>query len=111
MRTHINAVAFREGDIWVIQGIEYDIVAHADDVAKLTHAFTRAVLANIAVGKQLGKTALEGIGPAPARFREVFELAEFEIRPVHVSRHGGPSVAVRLIPAERDSELGTPLGV
>ena len=38
----INAVAFKEGNAWVIQGIEYDIVTHAYDVTKLQQAFMRA---------------------------------------------------------------------
>jgi hypothetical protein len=30
-QTHINAIAFKEGEIRVAQGIEYDIVAHTND--------------------------------------------------------------------------------
>ena len=93
-QVHINAIAFKEGDAWVVQGIEYDIVAHAYDVAKLPDAFTRAVLENIVITEHLGRRALEGIKPAPDRFREMYEHAETEMRSIRVK--SGPSVAVRL---------------
>lgn len=91
----INAVAFKEGDAWVIQGIEYDIVAHAYDVAKLPHAFTRAVLENICITEQMGRGALEGIKPAPDHFREMYEQAETEMRAIKSSGRA-PTVSVRL---------------
>jgi hypothetical protein len=55
----MRAVAFQEGDAWVIQGIEYDIVAHAFDVKKLADAFSRAVTENIVITQHLGKKPLE----------------------------------------------------
>jgi hypothetical protein len=91
----INAVAFKEGDAWVVQGIEYDIVAHAHDVAKLPYAFARAVLENIVITEQLGRRALQGIKPAPAHFHEMYELAETEMRPTRAIDRV-PSIAVRL---------------
>ena len=90
----INAVAFQEGDAWVIQGIEYDIVAHAHDVKALPDAFTRAVIENICITEHLGREPLQGIKPAPDRFRELYERAEVEVRSTHPL--DGPSVAVRL---------------
>jgi hypothetical protein len=92
---HINAVAFKEGEAWVVQGIEYDIVAHTYDVVKLPHAFTRAILENIFITEKLGRRPLEGIKPAPERFREMYEQAETELRLTRVSKRT-PSVSVRL---------------
>jgi hypothetical protein len=91
----INAIAFKEGEAWIVQGIEYDIVAHAYDVAKLPYAFARAVLENIVITEHLGRQPLQGINPAPARFREMYEHAETEMRPVRVIDRI-PTVAVRL---------------
>lgn len=72
----INAVAFQEGDgSWVIQGIERDIVAYCHDVTELPHVFTRAVLENAIITEHLGRKPLEGIKPAPAKYREMFEQA------------------------------------
>jgi hypothetical protein len=96
-RFQINAVAFKEGDAWVVQGIEYDIVAHAHEVTALPNAFIRAVLENIVITEHLGKRALEGIRPAPERFRELFEEAQVEMRPTR--RNAKADVSVRV--AER----------
>lgn len=79
---HLSAVAFREGDVWVVQGIEYDITAHADDVSKLPYAFMRAVIENAHIGQHLGREPLAGIKPAPARFRRMFDEAVTEVRAV-----------------------------
>jgi hypothetical protein len=95
-RFMINAIAFKEGDAWVIQGIEYDIVAHAYDVTKLPHAFMRAVVENMSITQHLGRAPFEGIKPAPERFRSMFEEAETEMRPLK-KMDDWPDVAVRAI--------------
>lgn len=79
-RIHINAIAYREGDAWIAQGIEYDIVAFANDVLKLPNAFSRAVLENICITEHLGRQPLEGVKPAPSRFQVMFDAAEVEFR-------------------------------
>lgn len=89
----INAIAFQEGDAWVIQGIEYDIVAHTHDVTKAPHTFLRAVVENILITEHLGRQPLEGIKPAPERFRAMYEAGTTEMRPVSSE---GPEVAVRV---------------
>jgi hypothetical protein len=91
----INAIAFKEGDAWIVQGVEYDIVAHAYDVAKLPYAFARAVLENIIITEHLGRKPLEGIKPAPSRFREMYEHAETEMRSIRPLDRA-PNVSVRL---------------
>ena len=39
-KINISAVAWPEGDQWVIQGIEYDIAAHAASAAEVPKAFS-----------------------------------------------------------------------
>ena len=92
----INAVAFKEGDAWVVQGIEYDIVAHAYDVTKLPQAFLRAVVENMIITQHLGRAPFEGIKAAPERFRSMFEEAETEMRPLKKMEEW-PDVAVRVM--------------
>jgi len=94
----INAVAFQEGNAWVIQGIEYDIVAHTYDVQKVPEAFTRAVLENVAITEHLGRKPLEGIKRAPERFREMYEKAHVEMRQLRSPNPAmtAPEVSVRL---------------
>ena len=91
----INAVAFREGDAWVIQGIEYDIVAHAYDVTALPYAFMRAVIESMIIAEHLGRKPLEGIKPAPEHFRLLYEDAEVEMRPTK-KKDEWPNIAVRV---------------
>lgn len=61
----INAVAFPQGATWVVQGIEYDIVAEASSPSKIGEAFVRAVVENVCISQELGKEPLAGIGRAP----------------------------------------------
>ncbi|MBV8449933.1 MAG: hypothetical protein JO124_18295 [Hyphomicrobiales bacterium] len=79
----MRAVAFEEDGVWVVQGIEYDICTHAKEAAEVPQAFYRAVIENICITQHLGRRPLEGIKPAPKRFREMFERAESRLMPVH----------------------------
>ena len=90
----INAVAFQEGDAWVIQGIEYDIVAHTYKMAAAPHVFMRAVIENILITEHMGRRPLEGIKPAPEHFRQLFEDAQTEMRPTKRDPRADISVRV-----------------
>ena len=94
MKNAINAVAYKEGDAWIAQGIEYDIVAQADELIALPDAFERAVLENIRISEHLGRKPLEGIKSAPPRFLEMFESAKVEVRATN--QRGAAAVAVRV---------------
>lgn len=72
----INAIVFKQGDLWVIQGIEFDIVARAHNVADAPEAFMRAVADNAIITEELGREPLGGIKPAPEEFRLMFERAK-----------------------------------
>jgi hypothetical protein len=93
-RIHINAVAYQEGDAWIAQGIEYDIVAHALDKSALADAFGRAVMENIIITQHLGREPLEGVKPAPEHFKELFDSARDEALPP--SYVDGAEVSVRV---------------
>jgi hypothetical protein len=51
---------------------------------------------NILITKLLGREPLAGIKPGPKRFKEMFELAETEMRRTK-SAEGDPEVAVRVM--------------
>ena len=78
----INAVAYQEGHVWVVQGIEFDICAHSNDAAGVPAAFLRALAENAAISQHLGREPLQGIRPAPDRFRTLFEEAVTQVKPV-----------------------------
>lgn len=77
----VTAVAYQEGDVWVIQCVEYDIAAFAKHPTELPRAFERAMAANVCVNADLGRDALDGVPEAPPRFRELFERAQLDLKP------------------------------
>jgi hypothetical protein len=91
----INAIAFKEGDAWVVQGIDYDIVAHTYDVTAAPQAFMRAVIENMVITQHLGRMPFEGIKPAPQHFRSMYEEADTEMRPLKRPDRS-PEIAVRV---------------
>ena len=99
----INAVAFQEGGdhgLWVVQGIEYDIVAHCSSVEAIPDAFMRAVIENARITEHLGRKPLEGIRPAPDRFREMYNRSKTELKPVALSAPVStmrPDLSVRVL--------------
>ena len=97
---NIRAVAWQEGEQWVVQGIEYDIVAHAPDVTALPKAFMTAVVENAAISAHLGRKPLEGIKAAPQKYRDLYERAETVLGTVHkpkpVSTLPTPNVNIRV---------------
>ena len=94
----ISAVAFEEGGVWVVQGVEYDICAHAKDPAGVPHAFQRAIAENICITRHLGRNPLEGIRPAPPHFKEMFDRAATQVRSVkdHLSELPITAMDIRL---------------
>jgi hypothetical protein len=89
----INAVAYPEGEVWVVQGVEFDICAHAVDAAGVPAAFLRAVAENVAISRHLGREPLQGIRPAPARFRTLFETSATQVRLVDSPESGAIPIA------------------
>jgi hypothetical protein len=79
----IDVVAYKDhDDNWIAQGIQYDIVAHARSPGGLREAFTRQLAANLALNTHLGRQKLEGIPPAPNRFKVWFDEAREKLTPL-----------------------------
>lgn len=96
----INAVVFKHGDVWIIQGVELDIVARAVDVADAPEAFMRAVMDSAVISEELGRRPLDGIKPAPERFRAMFARAKTAlslVQDVTLSRLPVNDVNLRLV--------------
>jgi hypothetical protein len=95
----IRAIAFPEGDHWIVQGIEFDICTRAKDPGSVPAAFMKAVIENVCITEHLGRNPLQGIKPAPAKFQKMFEEAETELRSVkqpELSPISLPGMAIRL---------------
>lgn len=87
----ISAVAYDEDGRWIVQGLEFDIVAQADSLLDAHDAFAIKVLAEIGISLDLDKEPLEDIGPAPTEFWTMFKVASMsvsaEMPPVRLSNH------------------------
>lgn len=96
---HINAIAFKEGDVWVVQGIEYDITTHVYDVSEVPDAFMKAVFENACITLQLGRKPLEGIKPAPLKYKAMYESASTTMGTVKKPEGAimSPEIDIRLL--------------
>jgi hypothetical protein len=72
----ISAVAFHDEGVWIAQCIEYDICVSAETLPQLRKTFEHAVVANVHVNMKLGRSGLDGIPPAPPKFRDLFNNAD-----------------------------------
>ncbi len=79
-RVEISALVFQEEGCWIAQCVEYDIVVHASEPAALPKAIEKAVLMNVCVNAELGRTGLEGVPAAPDHFREIFDRATMDLK-------------------------------
>jgi hypothetical protein len=80
--TLLHAIAFQDGDVWIIQGIEYDIIARATTPADLPDAFMKAVAHNCFITQHEHGEPFKGIAAAPAKFRQMFEKAKAKLEAV-----------------------------
>ena len=88
----MNAVAFQDGEVWVVQGIQYNLVAMARSVQDIPKAFLNAMVERIAVADHLGLDPFLGVGPAPVRFHKMFEDSVTEIKPAQAIGRAEPTV-------------------
>ena len=77
----LRAVAFKEGDVWVVHGIEYDIVTQTKDPLDAPRAFLKTLLSTMLAYKKRGRNAFEVIKPAPAKYEEMWEQADVILSP------------------------------
>jgi hypothetical protein len=100
-KINIRAVAWQEGGQWVAQGIEYDIVAHANDISLLPRAFARAVAENLCISVHLGREPMQGIKEGPEKYREIYEQAEAMlslVRAPSLAPEITPDISIRVVP-------------
>ena len=101
---HLNAVAFEEDGVWIVQGIEYDIATFTHDIDNIPEAFMKTVMEYVCISAELGRQPLQGIKPAPQRFRDMFERSRSRVSAVEeqvhpVARMTRPIVDIRLAAA------------
>lgn len=72
----LRVVAFREGETWVAQCLEYDIQAQGSSFQCATRRLRGAVASEARFTHEKHGTAFHGIDPAPAMYVDLFESAE-----------------------------------
>jgi len=105
----INAIAFKEGDAWVIQGIEYDIVVHTYDVTAAPEAFMLAVIENMLITEHLGRAPFFRYFAKPESAEESIEELVVAASMLSAQRIGAIIAIERQIGLRNYIEGGIPL--
>ena len=72
----IRTVVFKEGDWWIIQGLDYDFVALARRQEDVPGEIRRFLEVLFAASAQLGVQPFHGYSPAPRRYWRMYDRAE-----------------------------------
>jgi hypothetical protein len=94
----IDAVLFKDcNGYWIVQAIQYNIVAKAKNIGEVREAFRRQLAANLALNSRFGRRGLKGISPAPERFRILFEEAREMLHSVDPLMNYHEKLDIRLV--------------
>jgi hypothetical protein len=77
----IRAVVFREGDWWIIQILEYDLVTQVRHLEDVPGEFRRLLIGQMAANAALGVEPFHGFSEAPRRFWKMYEHARALVTP------------------------------
>ena len=77
----IRAVVFREGDWWIIQILEYDLVTQVRCLEDVPGEFRRLLIGQMAANAASGVEPFHGFSEAPRRFWKMYEHAQALVTP------------------------------
>lgn len=69
----MRVVVFKDGDLWIAQGLERDICARGSDLRDVQERFKMLMELETDFSLQQKKQPLEGIEPAPKHFHDMWE--------------------------------------
>lgn len=87
----LEVVLIEDDGWWIAQCLNFDIGAESLSKESAMAAFERVVIGHLLVDAMLGRPAFTGIGPAPEKFREMFQRGVEQQRPVDRGREDIPS--------------------
>jgi hypothetical protein len=70
---HLRVVVYRDGDLYMAQGLEVDIATQSKDIPSLLVRLDLTIEAECAMSKERGGEPFSGIGPAPNYFHGLWE--------------------------------------
>ncbi len=71
----LRVVIFKEGDWWIIQILEYDLVTQVRHLDDVPGEFRRLLIGQMAANAALGVEPFYGFSKAPRRFWKMYEHA------------------------------------
>lgn len=72
-KLRIRAVILEDGDLWAVQGLDYDIAAQGDSVHEAMQSFQRVVIAQVLLDLEKKRIPFADIPKAPDEFWEMFD--------------------------------------
>ena len=72
----VNVLLYRNEDVWIAQGLEYDIVAQGQTIPQVRARFYVTIMTHCHFDATNNREILQGIEKAPEKFWTMFEEAE-----------------------------------
>ena len=76
MKPTLRALVFREGDWWIIHGLDYDFAAVARRLEDVPAVIQHFLTILVAASRQIGVQPFHGYSPAPRRYWKMYEQAQ-----------------------------------
>ena len=97
----IRAVVFKQGDWWIIQGLEYGFVTYTERLEDVPGEIRRWLLVLFAASQKYGIKPFTGYSPAAQKFWDLYENATPWQGPIPIIElpedlGPGPAVETRL---------------
>lgn len=72
----IRAVVFREGEWWIVQGLDYDFATATRRLEDIPGEIQRWITVLLAANKEMGVEAFHGYSTAPRKYWRMYEQAD-----------------------------------
>lgn len=71
----LSVVLFHQGDFWVAQCLEYDLVAQAEDLSDLRYEFERVLIGHMVISRENDAEPFVSLPAAPVEYWTRFAQA------------------------------------
>jgi hypothetical protein len=77
---NLRVIVYRDGELYMAQGLEVDIATQAKDIPSLLARFDLTIDAECAMSKERGGEPFAGIGPAPNYFHGLWDKRSVSLK-------------------------------